>query len=258
MLLLEIIKKLKEKRNDFKVLVVGAGNLLPKMKAKAGNLGVTENIIFLGNIENTEEIYKISDLTINCSIKEGLALTSYESLSMGVPVISSDVGGQKELINEDVGAIVPCMQNEKDIYSEDYKDEEVLVYIQAIEKVLSNLDKYKSNCRKRILDRFTIKNMIKEMSKILEETQTNPNEDKIKNGEDLLNNLNITKELITLNMMNDKIEYNWECTEYEKKVYGRAYSVKGLNYKHELLKEKLLKIPLWRGFVKVVHKVKGN
>lgn len=258
MLLLEIIKKLKEKRNDFKVLVVGAGNLLPKMKAKAGNLGVTENIIFLGNIENTEEIYKISDLTINCSIKEGLALTSYESLSMGVPVISSDVGGQKELINEDVGAIVPCMQNEKDIYSEDYKDEEVLVYIQAIEKVLSNLDKYKSNCRKRILDRFTIKNMIKEMSKILEETQTNPNEDKIKNGEDLLNNLNITKELITLNMMNDKIEYNWECTEYEKKVYGRAYSVKGLNYKHELLKEKLWKIPLWRGFVKVVHKVKGN
>lgn len=258
MLLLEIIKKLKEKRNDFKVLVVGDGNLLSKMKAKASNLGLTENIMFLGNIENTEEIYKVSDLTINCSIKEGLALTSYESLSMGVPVISSDVGGQKELINEDVGAIVPCMQNEKDIYSEDYKDEEILVYIQAIEKVLSNLDKYKSNCRKRILDKFTIKNMIKEMSKILEETQTNPNEDKIKNGEDLLNNLNITKELITLNMMNDKIEYNWECTEYEKKVYGRAYSVKGLNYKHELLKEKLWKIPLWREFVKVVHKVKGN
>ena len=258
MLLLEIIKKLKEKRNDFKVLVVGDGNLLPKMKAKAGNLGVTENIIFLGNIENTEEIYKISDLTINCSIKEGLALTSYESLSMGVPVISSDVGGQKELINEDVGIIVPCMQDEKDIYSEYYKKEEILVYIQAIEKVLSNLDKYKSNCRQRILDNFTIKNMIKEMSKILEETQTNPNEDKINNGKDLLNNLNITKELITLNMMNDKIEYNWECTEYEKKVYGRAYSVNGLNYKHELLKEKLWKIPLWRGFVKVVHKVKGN
>lgn len=258
MLLLEIIKKLKEKRNDFKVLVVGDGNLLSKMKTRANNLGLDENIIFLGNIENTEEIYKISDLTINCSIKEGLALTSYESLSMGVPVISSDVGGQKELINKDVGAIVPCMQNEKDIYSESYEEKEILVYVQAIEEVLSNLENYKSKCRKRILDKFTIKNMIKEMSKILEEAQTNPNEDKIKNGEDLLNNLNITKELITLNMMNDKAEYNWECTEYEKKVYGRAYSIKGLNYKHELLKEKLWEIPLWRGFVKVVHKVKGN
>ena len=258
MLLLEIIKKLKEKRDDFKVLVIGDGNLLPKMKAKANKLGLNENIMFLGNIENTEEIYKISDLTINCSLKEGLALTSYESLSMGVPVISSDVGGQKELINEEVGVIVPCMQNERDIYSEDYKDEEIAVYTQAIEKVLNNLEQYKSKGRKRILDKFTIKNMIKEMSKILEETQTNQNKDKIENGKKLLDNINITKELITMNMMNDKIEYNWECTEYEKKVYGRAYSIKALNYKYELIKEKLWKIPLWRGFVKVVHKVKGN
>ena len=258
MLLLEIIKKLKEKRNDFKVLVVGDGNLLPKMKAKANKLGLAENIMFLGNIENTEEIYKISDLTINCSIKEGLALTSYESLSMGVPVISSDVGGQKELINEDVGIVVPCMQDEKDIYSEDYKDEEIDSYVKAIEKVLEQLEQYKSKCRQRILNKFTIKNMLKEMSGILEETYTNPNKEKIENGKKLLDNINITKELITLNMMNDKIEYNWECTEYEKKVYGRAYSVKGLNYKHELIKEKLWKIPLWRGFIKVVHKVKGN
>ena len=258
MLLLEIIKKLKEKRNDFKILVVGDGNLLSKMKSKASKLGVNENIVFLGNIERPEEIYKISDITINCSIKEGLALTSYESLSMGVPVVSSDVGGQKELINEDVGVIVPCLQDERDIYSEEYTEQEINSYVQAIEKILSNLEKYKSKCRQRILDSFTIKNMIKEMSRILEEAKTNPNKEKIENGRKLIDNINITKELITLNMMNDKIEYNWECTEYEKKVYGRAYSVTGLNYKHELLKEKLWKIPLWRGFVKVVHKVKGN
>ncbi len=258
MLLLEIVKKLKEKRNDFKVLVVGSGNLLAKMKAKANKLGLTENILFLGNIENTEEIYKISDLTINCSIKEGLALTAYESLSMGVPVISSDVGGQKELISEEVGGIVPCMQNEKDIYSEAYKDEEILVYIQAIEKVLKNLEQYKSKCRQRILKKFTIKNMITEMDSIIENTVQKPNKDKINNGKDLSNNINVTKELITINMMNDQIEYNWECTEYEKKVYGRPYSLTGLNYKHELLKEKLWKIPFWRGFVKVVHKMKGK
>lgn len=258
MLLLEIVKKLKEKRNDFKVLVVGSGNLLAKMKAKANKLGLTENILFLGNIENTEEIYKISDLTINCSIKEGLALTAYESLSMGVPVISSDVGGQKELISKEVGVIVPCMQNEKDIYIEEYKDSEIDAYVEAIEKVLKNLEQYKSKCRQRILEKFTIKNMITEMTSIIENTLQEPNKDKINNGKDLSNNINVTKELITINMMNDKIEYNWECTEYEKKVYGRPYSLIGLNYKHELLKEKLWKIPIWRGFVKVVHKMKGK
>ena len=257
-LLLKIIKKLKEKRNDFIVLVVGDGNLLGKMKNIANKLDLNENIMFLGNVEDTEEIYKISDLTINCSIKEGLALTSYESLSMGIPVISSDVGGQKELINEDVGIIVPCMQDEKEIYSENYKLEEIDKYIEGIEKILNNLEKYKEKCRQRILDGFTINNMLAKMSDIFEDTCKNPNTDKIKNGERLKDNINIAKELVTINMMNDKIEYNWECTEYEKKVYGRAYSLTGLNYKHEILKERLWKIPLWRGFIKVVHKLKGN
>ncbi len=256
-LLLEIVKKLKEKRNDFLVLVVGNGNLLEKMKKKASEMEILENIKFLGNIEKTEEIYALSDATINCSIKEGLALTSYESLSMGVPVISANVGGQKELITEDVGIVVTCMQDEKTIYSEDYDSNEINDYVAGIENVLNNLEKYKENCRNRILDKFTSKNMINKMTEIFENTYKNPNDEKIKNGKALSENINLTKELITMNMMNDRIEYSWECTEYEKKVYGRAYSLKGLNYKKELLKEKLWNIPMWRGFVGLVHKLRG-
>lgn len=254
-LLLEIVKKLKEKRNDFLVLVVGNGNLLEKMKKKASEMEILENIKFLGNIEKTEEIYALSDATINCSIKEGLALTSYESLSMGVPVISANVGGQKELITEDIGIVVTCMQDEKTIYSEDYDSNEINDYVVGIENVLNNLEKYKENCRNRILDKFTSKNMINKMTEIFENTYKNPNDEKIKNGKALSENINLTKELITMNMMNDRIEYSWECTEYEKKVYGRAYSLKGLNYKKELLKEKLWNIPMWRGFVGLVHKL---
>ena len=256
-LLLEIIKKLKQKRNDFLILVVGNGNLLEKMKKKASEMGILENIKFLGNIEKTEEIYAISDATINCSIKEGLALTSYESLSMGVPVISANVGGQKELITEDVGVIITCMQDEKAIYSEDYDLNEINDYVVGIDNVLNNLEKYKENCRNRILDKFTSKNMINKMTEIFEDTYKNPNDEKIKNGKALNENINLTKELITMNMMNDKIEYSWECTEYEKKVYGRAYSLMGLNYKKELLKEKLWSIPMWRSFVGLVHKLRG-
>lgn len=256
-LLLEIVKKLKQKRNDFLVLVVGNGNLLEKMKKKASEMEILENIKFLGNIEKTEEIYAISDATINCSIKEGLALTSYESLSMGVPVISANVGGQKELITEDVGIVVTCMQDEKAIYSEDYDSNEINDYVVGIDNVLNNLEKYKKNCRNKILDKFTSKNMINKMTEIFENAYKNPNDEKIKNGKALSENINLTKELITMNMMNDKIEYSWECTEYEKKVYGRAYSLKGLNYKKELLKEKLWNIPMWRGFVELVHKLRG-
>lgn len=163
LLLLEIIAKLKKERQDFKVLVVGDGNLLFKMKEKAQKLGLSEEIVFLGNIVNTAEVYRISDVTINCSLKEGLALTSYESLSMGVPVISSDVGGQKELVNNDVGKIVKLLQNEEDIYLEKYNEKEIQSYVDCINEVLNNLEFYKSNCRKRIINNFTIKNMIQKM-----------------------------------------------------------------------------------------------
>lgn len=257
-LLLAIINKLKEVRKDFKVLVVGEGNLLSKMKAKAKELNLDDYIQFLGNIEQTEEIYKISDLTINCSIKEGIALTSYESLSMGVPIISSNVGGQAELIDENTGILITCWQNEKDIYKEEYNQEEVNDFTNAIVEILNNLDKYKENCRKRILDNFTLKSMIKNISKIIEDVYKEPSNEKINNGEDLKNNINITKEFITINMMNDKIEYDWECKEYEKKVYGIAYSKEDLNYKYELIKEQLWKFTIWRKFIKIIHKMKGK
>ncbi len=255
MLLLKIVEQLKKTRQDFKVLVVGDGNLLDRMKEEANKLGLAGDIDFLGKIQNTAEIYKISDVTINCSLKEGLALTSYESLSMNVPVVSSDVGGQKELITEDVGAIIELMQEEKEIYLEEYKEQEINSYVEAIDKILNNLNTYKQNCRKRICEHFTIDKMIENMGQILEDVKQNPNPEKIRNGQGLATNLEISKELITANLKSDEAEYAWNCMEYEKKVYGRAFSTEGMNYKKELLKEKLWNIPIWRNAIKVYHKL---
>lgn len=256
LLFLQIIEKLKEKRQDFKVLVVGDGNLLNKMKEKAKEMNLLDDILFLGKIKNTGEIYIISDITVNCSLKEGLALTSYESLSMNVPVVSSNVGGQKELISEEVGEIVELMQDEKDVYLEKYDLEEIESYVKSIDKVLNNLDKYKANCRKRICENFTIDKMIKTMNNIFEEIHKNPSKEKIHNGYGLSNNKNITKELITANFKSDEEVYKWQCEEYEKKVYGNVCSKK-YNYKKEMLKEKLWNnVPLWRFMIKCYHKIK--
>ncbi len=63
---------------------------------------------------------------------------------------------------------------------------------------------------------------------------------KIENGYGLSNNRDITKELITANFKSDELEYKWECSEYERKVYGKNYSVFGLNSRKELLKEKIM------------------
>lgn len=249
-LLMQIVKKLKQERNDFLVLVVGDGNMLSSIKAEAKKLQLMDNIMFLGNITETKNIYAISDLTLNCSIKEGVALTSYESLAMGIPIISSDVGGQKELISNDVGVIVPCLQKETEIKNFKYKPEEVQNYVQAINKVLGNLDFYKSNCRKKIIEGFTINHMIHKMSNIFENMAKSPNEEKIQNGERLKNNIEITKELINLSFMANEKEYFWLCDEYNRTFYPDASHTK-----RSIVKERLWTIPLWRGFIKLLQKL---
>ncbi len=248
-LLMQIIKELKKERNDFLFLVAGDGNMLNEIKTEAKRLKIDDLVMFLGNVTKTKEIYTISDLTINCSIKEGLALTSYESLSMGVPVVSCDVGGQKELINEDVGVIVPCLQKEKDIFKFEYKDEEIQNYVQAINKVLNNIDNYKNNCRKRILDGFTINHMISNMSKIFEDAKRNPNKEKVQNGQGLKENIEITRELINMSLMANEKEYNWLCDEYNRAIYGNIKKARPTD-----LKGKLWSIPLWRVFIRFLQR----
>lgn len=254
-LLLEIIKKLKEKRNDILFLIVGEGNLLPKFKDEVQKYNLNNYVKILGNIESVEEIYAITDLTINCSIKEGLALTSYESLAMGVPVISSDVGGQAELITENVGRIVPCIQKEIDIYDFNYDKTEIKLYVDAIEEIIKNIENIKNNCRERILEQFTLTKMSEEMTQIFKNVVERPNDTKIQNGKAISKSINLMKELICINLMNDKEKNKYAVELYEKNVYGRIYSKNNYNYKKELLKERLWKYPIWRIFIKTTKKI---
>ena len=217
-LLMKIIKALEEKRDDFCFVVAGNGPMLKKVQSLAKKYKVDKNVKFLGAVSNTAEIYAISDITLNCSIKEGLALTSYESLSMGVPVVSADVGGQAELINDKVGVIVPCLQDEKDVSIFEYSEEEISNYVIAIDRVLSNLEKYKANARSRILNGFTINHMIERMSVLLEEIAHNPNTIKKANGHSLANCIDICKELNTKYFISFKGEYEWLVKETDKKI----------------------------------------
>ena len=210
-LFFRVVKKLAEIRDDFVVIVAGDGPMLNGLKRKVREEKLDNFFAFVGNIKRTEKIYAMSDLTVNTSIKEGLALTSYESLAMGVPVVSSNVGGQKELITEDVGVIVPCIQNETEIYDYNYSEEEILNYVVAIQKVINNLKFYKLNCRSRILKQFTQNSMIKNMEKEFMELVKNPNKEK-KNAE----NISITKELISSYFIAEKNEYEWLSEKFNK------------------------------------------
>ena len=212
-LFLEIVKEINKKRNDLVFVVAGKGDLLNKLEDTA-NKEKIKNIKFLNNVEKIQEIYSICDVTLNCSIKEGIALTSYESLSMGVPVVSADVGGQKELLNEEVGILVECRQKENENYNNSLK-QEVNDYVQAIETVLNKEEKFKKKCREIILEKYTINKCIEKMDKIFSNIimDNNNNNEKIL-GVD-------AKEMILDFYKNNKDEYMYFVDKFIKENVDR-------------------------------------
>lgn len=98
-----IIKILPEVKNKFgkvKLAVLGEGGELPKLKQLAEKLGVAGEVEFLGKIEHKQILnyYKAADLFILNTNYEGLSHTLLEVMKAGVPIITTEVGGNPEVI----------------------------------------------------------------------------------------------------------------------------------------------------------------
>lgn len=193
-LMVEIAKEVVRKNKNIKFLIAGDGGELEGIKKKAEEYRLTHNIIFAGLQENMLPFYKDSDLTLICSIREGLSLTAYESCAMMTPVVTADVGGQKELIDSSVGRVIPMLQKEEDINILSYSPEEVNQYVEAILELLSpdNEKTYQRMClacREKIEKSFGLDTMIRKMEAAVEECLTEERRAERRKKAELLQNL---------------------------------------------------------------------
>ena len=171
-LMLEIAKETKKKIGNIAFVIVGDGPQLEELKIKTKDVGLSNTVYFAGRQNDMLPFYKDCSLTLICSLKEGLALTAYESLSMGKPVVTSDVGGQSELIDKTVGAVLPLLQSEaEELDARTFLLEEASQYAEAIENILSDKAKYETMCkacRQRIEQSFSSDIMIQKLEDIFE------------------------------------------------------------------------------------------
>lgn len=163
-LMLQIAKRVAESIPDVAFAVVGDGPQEAELRNTVNHMGLKDVVYFLGARKEVRPYYRDAKVTLVCSLKEGLSLTAYESCAMGVPVVSADVGGQKDLIDETVGALIPCMQEESEsLDARSFADSEVDAYVSAILSLLTDSQRREEasgNCRKRILEGFTIRTMV--------------------------------------------------------------------------------------------------
>ncbi|MDR9364737.1 MAG: N-acetyl-alpha-D-glucosaminyl L-malate synthase BshA [Balneolaceae bacterium] len=80
-----------------KLLMVGDGPERTKAENKCRELGICNQVRFLGKQDQVEEVLSISDLFMIPSGSETFGLAALEAMSCSVPVISSNIGGLPEV-----------------------------------------------------------------------------------------------------------------------------------------------------------------
>ncbi|MBD3843843.1 MAG: glycosyltransferase family 4 protein, partial [Campylobacterales bacterium] len=79
---------------------------------------VEKNIIFIGSINKIAEIYFLSDILVNASLKMGnVARTVSESLAMNTPVIATTFEGLNNIIKDGINGYIIKNQNVDDLSS---------------------------------------------------------------------------------------------------------------------------------------------
>jgi len=100
--LIEAVGLVKKDLPRIKLLLVGDGVLLPELKTRVEDLGLKNEVIFLGEIEHDKlPIYlKAADVFVRPSLSEGLGNSFLEAMAVGIPVIGTPVGGITDFITD--------------------------------------------------------------------------------------------------------------------------------------------------------------
>ena len=100
--LMRLCARLKEAKPDLKVAIVGTGELEDEVKALCSELGIEENVHFLGFQSNTIKMVHDSKAMILTSRWEGTPMCALEAMALGTPVVSTPSDGMKDLIDDGV------------------------------------------------------------------------------------------------------------------------------------------------------------
>jgi glycosyltransferase involved in cell wall biosynthesis len=79
-------------------LVAGEGHRLGYLKELVGAYGISRSFHFVGYRSDAVNILKLLDVFVLCSIDEGLPIVLLEAMSVGVPVVATDVGEIPQVI----------------------------------------------------------------------------------------------------------------------------------------------------------------
>ena len=153
------ILKQRNPQMPFRFLIIGDGSRYQELKEQAETLGIDDCVIFTGFVSDMAPLYRILRVNVNCSQgTETSCLAISEGMSVGLPTIASNYGGNASMIGEaGAGILFPV------------GDAEALA--NAILQIAENEELEKRMKRaavERYLSHFTAKKMTKEVENVYE------------------------------------------------------------------------------------------
>ncbi len=133
---LELFKVILEKEPSAILMLLGDGELLNEMKEKAKKLGIDKSVLFMGNVDNVNDMYQAMDLFLLPSLFEGLPVVGIEAQASGLKCIMSDTITKEVAITDNI----QFMNLKKDSLKK-WADE-----------ILKNKDYKRKNMEKEVID----------------------------------------------------------------------------------------------------------
>jgi glycosyltransferase involved in cell wall biosynthesis len=95
-------------------VIAGEGPLIDETRAFANQLGLEQNLFFLGRCEHVAELLSISDVCVLSSKAEGFSNAILEYMAASRPAVVTDVGGAREaVIDGESGYLVRAGDDER-------------------------------------------------------------------------------------------------------------------------------------------------
>lgn len=151
---LRLARAMKDYGTDFKVQLIGTGELEGEMKELTTSLDINDVVEFVGFVRNPYPHIKAADMLLSTSCAEGFSLVICEAMVLGVPVVSTMTSGPMEILDNNRYGLL-CCHDDDSIYNavmELYNDA-------ALRKHYAEVG------RQRVL-MFSIDNTLKEIYKL--------------------------------------------------------------------------------------------
>lgn len=95
---IEALAKLRDKNTYY--VICGRGPLMKAHKELAQSLGVGDRVIFTGYRTDVADFYKMADVFLFPSFREGLPVAVMEAMASGLPVVATRIRGSSDLVQQ--------------------------------------------------------------------------------------------------------------------------------------------------------------